>query len=145
MDSQGITESPPCPNHNNHSYHFDELKLGGGSNEQQYFRAQIFFRKKPNLTDEFFHEHWKSVHADLTMQVADANSLLLRYEQFHQEPRHKTEIKRLLDISGGTMKSVPYDGCAVFHTKTADDFIDFMENVYGSKKLVGKYSSKIVL
>jgi hypothetical protein len=29
----------------------------------------IFFNKKPGLSDEFFHEHWKSVHADLTMQV----------------------------------------------------------------------------
>jgi len=48
----------PCPNHLIHKYHFEELALGGGSNEQEYLRAMVFFYKKPGLSDEFFHEHW---------------------------------------------------------------------------------------
>jgi hypothetical protein len=63
-----VTDSPcamaetskvlPCPNHLTHKYHFEELVLRGGSNKQKYFRAMVFFYKKPGLTDEFFHEHW---------------------------------------------------------------------------------------
>jgi hypothetical protein len=77
------TDVPPCPNHNCHRYKFDELRLSNekGSNEQPYFRALIFFYKKPGLTDEFFHDHWKSVHADLTIQTRDAGIHLLRYTQ----------------------------------------------------------------
>lgn len=71
----------PCPNHYTHPYHFQELELGGGSNQQPYFRALVFFNKKEGLTDEFFHEHWKSVHADLTLQVEDAGVNLVRYVQ----------------------------------------------------------------
>jgi len=78
-----VKEEPPCPNHNIHKYHFSELELNGPtkSNEQPYFRAQIFMYKKPGLTDEFFHEHWKSVHADLTMRTKGAGVHLLRYSQ----------------------------------------------------------------
>lgn len=81
-----MTESStlPCPNHNTHSYHYPELALGTGSNQQPYFRALVFFNKKPELTDDFFHEHWKSVHADLTMQVQDAGVNLVRYVQVCQ-------------------------------------------------------------
>jgi hypothetical protein len=65
---------PPCPNHLIHAHTFPELSISPtstGSNQQPYFRAMIFFNKKPGLSDEFFHEHWKSVHADLTMQVGE--------------------------------------------------------------------------
>lgn len=61
------------------SDHFDELALGTGSNKQPYFRALVFFNKKPGVTDEFFHDHWKSVHADLTMQTPAAGVNLVRY------------------------------------------------------------------
>lgn len=74
-------DPPSCPNHYIHKYMFPELSLGSGSNEQPYFRALVFFHKKPGLTDEFFHDHWKSVHADLTMQTKDAGILLKRYTQ----------------------------------------------------------------
>jgi hypothetical protein len=59
------------------------LELGGStkSNEQPYFRALVFITKKPGLTDEFFHEHWKSVHADLTMNTKNSSVHLLRYSQ----------------------------------------------------------------
>jgi hypothetical protein len=62
----------PCSNHLIHQHVFPELSLTSthaGSNQQPYFRALIFFTKQPGLSDAFFHEHWKSVHADLTMQV----------------------------------------------------------------------------
>ena len=80
-EPQGHEASLPCPNHHTHCYRFDELRQGGGSNQQPYFRALVFFNKKPGLTDDFFHEHWKSVHADLTMQVQDTGVLLTRYVQ----------------------------------------------------------------
>ncbi|KAF2196416.1 hypothetical protein GQ43DRAFT_476344 [Delitschia confertaspora ATCC 74209] len=104
-------DSPPCPNHTTHSYRFDEVKLGCGSNEQPYFRALVFFYKKPGLTDEFFHEHWKSVHADLTLQTKDLGVNLGRYTQLHMEPKHREGIQPLLQASGGTMQLVPWDGC----------------------------------
>lgn len=81
--TEATVEGPPCPNHHVHQYRFSEVELGGKtrSNEQPYFRALVFIHKKPGLTDEFFHEHWKSVHADLTMRTKNAGVHLLRYSQ----------------------------------------------------------------
>ncbi|CBX98198.1 hypothetical protein LEMA_P096070.1 [Plenodomus lingam JN3] len=130
--------SLPCPNHYTHPYHFDELRLGGGSNQQPYFRALVFFNKKPEITDDFFHEHWKSVHADLTMQVQDSGVFLTRYVQFHQEDQHKIALEPLLEASIGSMQIAPYDGCAEFHAESAEHFVSFMKGVYASAHLVEK-------
>jgi hypothetical protein len=80
-NSTATSNAFPCPNHLVHQHTFPELAIGTGSNQQSYFRAMVFFNKKPGLTDEFFHEHWKSVHADLTMQVEGAGVDLVRYVQ----------------------------------------------------------------
>lgn len=76
-----MATNTPCPNHFTHTYTFPELALPTTSNQQPSFRAMIFFNKKPGLTDAFFHEHWKSVHADLTMQVQGAGVDFVRYVQ----------------------------------------------------------------
>lgn len=128
----------PCPNHYIHPYHFTELSLGGGSNQQRYFRAMLFFNKKPGLTDEFFHDHWKSVHADLTMQVQDAGVDLVRYVQFHQEKKDVDAMEDLLEASGGSMKMVQYDGAAEFWAESPEKFTKFIKGVYASSHLVGK-------
>ncbi|KAF2630007.1 hypothetical protein BU25DRAFT_312636, partial [Macroventuria anomochaeta] len=117
--------------------HFNELTLGTGLNEQPYFRALIFFNKKPGVTDAFFHPHWKSVHADLTLQTPGAGVDLRRYVQFHQEPKHVDEMKDLFEASGGSMQSLPYDGCAEFYAKSAKGFTAFMRDIWASEHLVG--------
>ncbi|KAH3948013.1 hypothetical protein HBH53_108430 [Parastagonospora nodorum] len=138
------TSSPmpiyPCPNHLVHHHTFPELSIaedGTGSNQQPYFRAMIFFNKKPGLTDDFFHAHWKSVHADLTMQVEGAGVDLVRYVQFHQEQQHITALLPLMEASGGSMKMVGWDGAAEFHARSAEAFVRYMKSVYASDKLVG--------
>lgn len=133
-----VCDASPCPNHDTHQYRFDELSLGTGSNEQPYFRALVVFNKQPGLTDEFFHSHWKSVHADLTMQVQDAGVNLVRYVQFHQEAQHKLAMQPLLEASGGSMQIAPYDGCAEFHAESAEKFVEFMKSVYAASHLVGE-------
>ncbi|KAH8727193.1 hypothetical protein GQ44DRAFT_130319 [Phaeosphaeriaceae sp. PMI808] len=127
----------PCPNHPIHQHKFLELGLDSSSNQQPYFRAMIFFNKKPGLTDEFFHDHWKSIHADLTMQVEDAGVSFVRYVQFHQEQKHRDALAPLLGASGGSMVMSPYDGAAEFHAESAGKFVEFMKSVYASKHLVG--------
>ena len=67
-----------------YNYTFDELRPqrdGQGSFEQSYFRFNVFFRKNAGITEDFFHRHWKTVHADLTISDKDAGLRLLRYTQ----------------------------------------------------------------
>ena len=64
-----------------HTYAFDELKPGTGSNQQPYFKFLLFFTKKQGTTDEYMHEHWKTAHADLTLASVDAGVEIVRYTQ----------------------------------------------------------------
>lgn len=98
----------------------------------------VFFNKKPGLTDDFFHDHWRSIHADLTMQVPGAGVDLVRYVQFHQEKKDVESMAELLKASGGSMTMLGYDGAAEFWAESPERFTAFMKSVYGSKHLVGK-------
>ena len=75
------SETHQSPSHN---YTFDELRPQRGlqgSFRQPYFRFNIFFRRNAGITEELFHRHWKTVHADLTISDGDAGLRLLRYTQ----------------------------------------------------------------
>lgn len=74
------TSNPPLLSH---VYTFKELqsKHSKHSSHQPYFRFNIFLRKNPHITEAAFHQHWKSVHADLTISQPDAGLRLLRYTQ----------------------------------------------------------------
>ncbi|KAF2741771.1 hypothetical protein M011DRAFT_413880 [Sporormia fimetaria CBS 119925] len=128
---------PPCPNHYTHQYTFPEVALGSGSNEQPYFRAQIFFNKKPDVTEEFFHEHWKTVHADLTIQTKASNVLLTRYTQLHMDKASRDALEPLFEAGGGLMHPMNYDGAAEFYARSAEDFTTFIKNVWASDNLTG--------
>jgi len=54
------------------------------------------------------------------------------------EPKNREEIQSLLEISGGSMKLVPYDGCAEFLATSAEAFTKFMKEVYDSPHLIGE-------
>lgn len=54
------------------------------------------------------------------------------------EPKHREELADLLEASAGSMRLVPWDGCAEFHARSAADFTQFMKNIYASPDLVGE-------
>jgi hypothetical protein len=67
-----------------HSYTFYELQPrldGRGPYAQPYLRFLILFKKKADVSEAYFHQHWKTVHADLTMAAEDVGIQLLRYVQ----------------------------------------------------------------
>lgn len=69
---------------NNHNYTFKELQPqpdGRGSNQQPYYRILLLFKKRPDVTEEYFHTHWKTVHADLTMAGKNIGVRVSRYVQ----------------------------------------------------------------
>lgn len=74
----------------------------------------------------------------MTLQTPGAGVNLMRYVQFHQESKHIDEIEDLVEASGGTIKVMPYDGCAEFHARGAEEFKMFMKTVWASDNLVGR-------
>lgn len=75
------------------------------------------------------------MHADLSLQTPNIGVKLMRYVQFHQEPKHVEQMKQLLEATGGNMQILPYDGCAEVYSRSAEDFIAFMRDVSWSERL----------
>ncbi|KAF2105253.1 peptidase M50B-like-domain-containing protein [Lophiotrema nucula] len=81
--------------HGQAQFHIPHLRPGQGSNEQSYVRLLIFFKKRPDVTEQHFQEWWKSVHADLGLSAAGFNVHVSRYVQFYQTSQDKERLKSL--------------------------------------------------
>lgn len=81
-----------CP----HKFRFHELEPSTGSNRQPYFRFMILFKLNPSLCEEQAHEHWKTVHADLTMAAENTGVDVVRYVQFHMDKEHRDALQPLV-------------------------------------------------
>lgn len=65
----------------NLNYKWHEVLPGTGSNEQPYFRVHLFSKKHANVSEEAFHEHWKTTHAGIIMSLPGFSDVCLRYVQ----------------------------------------------------------------
>ncbi|KAF2444498.1 hypothetical protein P171DRAFT_485947 [Karstenula rhodostoma CBS 690.94] len=113
-----------CP----HAYTFSEYKPGTESNRQPYFRFMILFKINPDLCEKQAHEHWKTVHADLTLAAKNTGVLIERYVQFHADGASRQAIQSLVDT--GSVEVAPYDGIAEFHAKDAESVLKFIGNAF---------------
>ena len=93
-----------CP----HKYTFNEFDpvdqtssdIAPHSNQQQYFRFMVLFQINKALCEEQAHEHWKTVHADLTLASKDTGVDILRYTQFHADTAHRNAVQSFVDKTG---------------------------------------------
>lgn len=86
------------------------------------------------LCEEQAHEHWKTVHADLTLASKGTGVDIIRYVQFHADTAHKKAIQSLVDT--GMVDMAPYDGIAEFHTKDSASILRFINNAFGNPTIV---------
>lgn len=116
-----------------HPFTFSHLKPGAGSNQQPYYKLLMFITKRPDITDEKFHEWWKTVHADLSTAAPGWGVHVKRYVQLHQTKQDKEDLKNLgFDVLG-------FDGVGELHVKSLDDWIKFSSSPVFTEKLVRKY------
>ncbi|KAH7356149.1 EthD domain-containing protein [Pyrenochaeta sp. MPI-SDFR-AT-0127] len=113
-----------------HAFAFSHLSPGEGSNEQPYIRFLMFIKKRADISDQRFHEWWKTVHADLAVSVAGFGGHCKRYVQLHQTPEHRAELEKY------SMKPLPYDGIGEMYVKSLDDWVKFQSSPAFSKKLI---------
>ncbi|KAL5391114.1 hypothetical protein PMIN06_008535 [Paraphaeosphaeria minitans] len=129
------SDGKQCP----HAYTFSEYAPGTytnrDSNRQPYFRFMILFTMNPALCEEQANEHWKTVHADLTLAMKDTGVLIERYVQFHADAASREAIRSFVDT--GSVEVAPYDGIAEFHAKDAGSVLKFIGNAFGDP-VIGK-------
>lgn len=56
-----------------HEFKHAQLKYDATPNVQPCIKLAFWFNKLPHVSDEQFHRHWETVHADLTVAAKDFN------------------------------------------------------------------------
>jgi len=112
-----------------HQFTFSFLKPGSGSNKQPYYKMLMFIKKRPDISDEQFHEHWRTVHADLSCSAPDWGVHVVRYVQLHQTSADKEALKKL------GMDVLDFDGMGELHVKSLDDWVQFSSSPVFAEKL----------
>ena len=56
-----------------HEFKHPQLSYDATPNIQPCIKLSFWFNKLPHVSDEQFHRHWETVHADLTVAAKDFN------------------------------------------------------------------------
>lgn len=111
--ARSLTDLTNCsPGQCPHNYTFREFSpayhgasaIGPRSNAQPYFRFMILFQTNPAIGENKAHEHWRTVHADLTLALHNTGVDVVRYVQFHAGKADRAGIRAL--VEGGSVVSV---------------------------------------
>ncbi|KAK5692415.1 hypothetical protein LTR97_010723 [Elasticomyces elasticus] len=103
-----------------HTFKNEALSYDTAPNYQPCIKLSFFFNKLPEVSDEMFHRHWETVHADLTIAARDFKACKIqRYVQFHQTADHKEKAKQL------GLQHIEFDGCSEIWVKDWDDWMAF--------------------
>lgn len=68
-----------------HQFKHRQLSYDAQPNVQPCIKLSFWFNKLPHVSDEQFHRHWETVHADLTIAAKEFNVCKIqRYVQVRQ-------------------------------------------------------------
>lgn len=100
-----------------HQFKNPQLSYDAKPNYQPCVKLSFYFSKLPDVSDEHFHRHWETVHADLTVAAQGFKVCKIqRYVQVHQTAEWKERAKRL------GLVHLDYDGCSEIWVETWDDW-----------------------
>ncbi|KAK0287040.1 hypothetical protein LTR35_004510 [Friedmanniomyces endolithicus] len=118
-----------------HGFKNDALSYDASPNYQPCIKLSFFFNKKPEVSDEQFHRHWETVHADLTIAARDFKACKVqRYVQFHQTADMKEKAKQL------GLEHVAFDGCSEIWVRDWDDWMAFYSVMVGYDNLIFEHA-----
>ncbi|EJF65176.1 hypothetical protein DICSQDRAFT_42028, partial [Dichomitus squalens LYAD-421 SS1] len=87
-------------------------------------RLAVLMAPKPGLCFEEFDRYWLDVHANVFSSIAIAKRNLLKYEQFHLDPKYDDVIAAQ---SLAKSKS-PFRGIAIFEATTLEKIFEIFQD-----------------
>ena len=124
-----------------HTFKNKQLSYDACPNYQPCIKLSFYFNKLPHVSNEHFHRHWETIHADLTVATKPFKSnKVQRYVQVHQGKEIKDKIagktchsyellcRRLTPTASGAdlnFEHLDFDGCSEFWFKKWEDWLDF--------------------
>ncbi|KAK5712555.1 hypothetical protein LTR17_017936 [Elasticomyces elasticus] len=102
---------------------------------KQYIKISLFLKKLPNVSDEFFHNHWETQHIDIAKRNKTFMAKTRKYNQVHIT----SELREQAQAFG--IPVMDYDGIAEVWVDSMEDWTavvsdpDFVREVAADEKL----------
>jgi len=90
----------------------------------------LFLNKRPEVSDEKFHSHWKTTHVEIALSNRVFRSKVARYSQFHTSPELKEQA------AGFQMPVLSFDGIAEVWVDSIDEWREIVSDPEFLEKIV---------
>lgn len=107
-------------------------KLSGSSDQHSKIKVMLFLNKRPEVSDEKFHSHWKTTHIEIALENKVFRSKVRRYSQLHTSP----ELKEKAKAYGVPVLS--YDGIAEVWVDSMEEWTEVVSDPDFLKKIIRK-------
>ncbi|TFK85354.1 hypothetical protein K466DRAFT_646909 [Polyporus arcularius HHB13444] len=87
-------------------------------------RLVVLMAPKPGLSFEEFDRYWLDVHANIFSSIAIVKRNLLKYEQFHLDPKYEGVIA----ASPLAKSKTPFRGIAIFEATSLDKIFEVFQD-----------------
>ncbi|KAI0364453.1 hypothetical protein BV20DRAFT_956197 [Pilatotrama ljubarskyi] len=87
-------------------------------------RLAVLMAPKPGLSFEEFDRYWLDVHAKVFSSIAIAKRNLLKYEQFHLDPKYEEVIA----AQTLAQSKSPFRGIAIFEATSLDKIFEIFRD-----------------
>ncbi|KAK4895101.1 hypothetical protein LTR27_006707 [Elasticomyces elasticus] len=107
--------------------------------EKQYLKISLFLKKQPNVTNEFFHKHWKTQHVDVALRNKTFANKARKYNQVYRKVHVTPELREQAMTFG--IPVLEYDGIAEVWVDSLEDWKevladpDFVKDVGADEQL----------
>ncbi|RPD63987.1 hypothetical protein L227DRAFT_521254 [Lentinus tigrinus ALCF2SS1-6] len=87
-------------------------------------RLAVLMAPKPGLSFKEFDRYWLDVHANVFSSIAIVKQNLLKYEQFHLDPKYEAVI----NASSLAKSKSPFRGIAIFEATSLDKIFEIFQD-----------------
>jgi hypothetical protein len=94
----------------------------------------LFLNKRPEITDENFHSHWKTTHVEIALENKTFRSKVKRYSQTHTSPGLKEKAK---DYGAPVLS---FDGIAEVWVDSIEEWTEVVSDPEFLKQIVRELS-----
>ncbi|OAA57404.1 Dimeric alpha-beta barrel [Niveomyces insectorum RCEF 264] len=88
----------------------------------KYLKVSLFLRKKPDVSDEYFHAYWRNNHLKPAFANETFAGKVRRYNQHHITPELRNQAKKL------GIPVLDYDGVAEVWLDSVEDWSEIVSD-----------------
>ena len=104
--------------------------------DQPLLRVSLFFKRRPDISEKQFNDHWSNIHAPLTKEWLVRHGVV-KYTQYHAPPSlHSSTLESFPELKGAGAQPLPYDGVVEIVVRRIEDFANARQDPFYKEHVI---------